>query len=83
MERSMSLAIAELQDNYLKLRHNLAAEGYQLVEPTTASDQEQAVRIARTICHECNNLLSYQIWAKGADYHRLTVCLECYTATEL
>ena len=79
----MSLAIAELQDNYLKLRHHLAAAGYQLVEPMTASDQAQVVQIGRTICRECNNLVYYQIWAKGADNHRLAVCLECYTATEV
>ena len=79
----MSLAIAELQHNYLKLRHDLTAAGYQLVEPMMASDQELAVRIGRTICAECNNLISYQIWAKGGDCHHLAVCLECYTATEL
>jgi hypothetical protein len=79
----MLLAIAELQDNYLKLRHHLAAAGYQLVAPMMASDQAQAVQVGRTICQECNNLLSYQIWVKGADCHRLAVCLECYTATEV
>ena len=79
----MSLASAELQENYLKLRHHLAAAGYQLGEPMTAGDQAQAVQVGRTICRECNNLLSYQIWASGVDCHRLAVCLECYTATEL
>ena len=79
----MSLAIAELQENYLKLRHHLAVAGYQLAEPITASDRAQAVQIGRTICRECNNLVSYQIWANGAGCHRLAVCLECYTATEV
>jgi RNase P subunit RPR2 len=78
----MSIAMTKLQGNYLKLRHDLAAAGYQLAIPVTADDQAQALQIQRTICQECNNLLAYQVWVNRDSSRRLVVCLECYTATE-
>lgn len=38
-EHPMSLALIELHTNYLKLRHDLAAAGYQLVRPVNYSCQ--------------------------------------------